>query len=74
MKILKEDVKVSEISYKSLTTDCMFIHLQDGQVDIVRSSSMVEIFDSYHDNGKKVVKIEHSGGCRNPKFQQPSLE
>jgi len=74
VKILKEDVKVSEINYKSLTTDCMFVHLQDGQVDIARSSSMVEIFDTYHDSGKKVVKIEHSGGCRNPKFQQPSLQ
>lgn len=74
MKILKEDVETSEINYKSLTTDCMFVHLDDGQIDIVRSTSKVEVFDHYYDSGKKVVRIEHSGGCRNPKFQEPSIE
>lgn len=72
-KLLKEDVNPKEISLSDLTTDCLFVHLADGTVDIVRSPQMVKAFDMYHDAGKKVVKIEVSGGRLNPKTQDPNV-
>lgn len=72
-KILKEDVDKSEIHPKDLTTDCFFVHRKDGQVDIARAGKMVEVFDTYHDFGILLSKIEYAGGRRNPKFQEPQL-
>lgn len=69
-RIVAQDVQLWEVDPKKLTTDCYTIIRKDGIVDIVRGK-MVRIFDHYHDLGIRLQKIEHSGGCRNPKFQEP---
>ena len=74
IQVLKEDITISEINPSDLTTDCMFVYMRDGTIDVVRAQSMVKIFDEYHDNKKRVVKIDFSGGRLNPKTQTPRLE
>ena len=71
--VLKEDVIIEDIPKKNLTSDCHFVHTSDGVIDVVRGQSMVRIFDYYHDKGKRVVKIEYSGGQLNPKLQEPTI-
>jgi hypothetical protein len=73
VKIVKEDVIREEISLSDLTTDCMFVYLEDGQIDVVRAQSMVKIFDEYYDAKKKITKIDFSGGRLNPKITNPKL-
>ena len=74
IQIIKEDVIVSEVDLGDLTTDCMFVHLDDGKIDVVRAQAMVKIFDEYYDSGKRITKIDFSGGRLNPKTQTPRLE
>ncbi len=74
IQILKEDVTVSDVNLADLTTDCMFVHLEDGKVDVVRAQAMVKIFDEYYDAGKRITRIDFSGGRLNPKTQTPRLE
>ena len=73
VSILKEDVIQKDILSKQMTTDCHFVHRENGTVDVVRGESMVKIFDHYHDKKIKITKIEVSGGQLNPKMQEPSL-
>ena len=72
--VIKENVTVSEINLADLTTDCLFVHLEDGTTDIVRSYSRVKIFDEYYDAGKRITRMDFSGGRLNPKTQNPRLE
>jgi len=74
IQIIKEDVTVSEVDLADLTTDCMFVHMESGKIDVVRAQSMVKIFDEYYDAGKKITRIDFSGGRLNPKTQTPRLE
>lgn len=73
MQVLREDVDLATINTKTLTNDCKFVRRVDGTVDLVRSYSSVKVFDYYWDRCVKIVKIWHSGGTRNPKFQQPEF-
>lgn len=73
IKIVQTDVDRSAINLSDLTTDCMFVTMEDGKVDIVRAQAMVKVFDEYHDAGKKVVSIEFSGGRLNPKICEPKI-
>lgn len=73
MQILKEDVDVTAIQSNGLTNDCKFVHREDGTIDLVRGYSSVRIFDTYWDKGLKITKIEHAGGSKNPKCQQPEF-
>ena len=52
----------------------MFVHMENGKVDVVRAQANVKIFDEYHDAGKKITRIDFSGGRLNPKTQTPRLE
>jgi len=72
-RILKEQASPGDIHPRQLTNDCYYVHRVDGQVDIARAGKMVEVFDVYHDLGILLRRIEHSGGRRNPKFQEPEL-
>ena len=74
IQIIKEDVTISDVNLADLTTDCMFVHLEGGKVDVVRAQAMVKIFDEYYDAGKKIKRIDFSGGRLNPKTQTPRLE
>jgi hypothetical protein len=73
MQILKEDVDLALMNVKTLTNDCKFVRRTTGEIDLVRGYSSVKIFDYYWDKGIKILKIWHSGGTRNPKFQQPEF-
>ena len=73
MLILKEDVDLADLNVKLLTNDCKFVRRTTGEIDLVRGYSSVKIFDYYWDRGIKILKIWHSGGTRNPKFQQPEF-
>jgi hypothetical protein len=73
MIILKEDVDLANLNVKNLTNDCKFVRRASGEIDLVREYNSVRIFDHYWDRGIKILKIWHSGGTRNPKFQQPEF-
>jgi hypothetical protein len=73
MQILREDVDLAMVDPKKLTNDCKFVRRASGEIDLVRSYSSVKIFDYYWDRGIKILRIWHSGGTRNPKFQEPEL-
>jgi len=73
MLILKEDIDLANIEVRNLTNDCKFVRRANGDIDLVREYSSVRIFDHYWDRGIKILKIWHSGGTRNPKFQQPEF-
>ena len=73
VKVLKEDIVTSDVLKKEMTSDCHFVHLDNGSIDIARGHSMVKIFDYYHDKGKKVTCIEVAGGQLNPKLQEPII-
>ncbi len=70
--ILKEDVKVDDFKCSQLTTDCYFVHHEDGKVDLARGG-MVAIFDDYHDKKIKLSQIVLAGGNRNPKNSEPEI-
>jgi ribulose kinase len=74
IKIIKEDVIPSDIPSKTLTSDCHFVTRICGQVDVVRGVGMVKIFDYYYDKGIKIKSIDVSGGQRNPKLMEPTLD
>ena len=71
-KVLKEDVDPSSISKNDLTSDCYFIYLDNGRVDLAKGG-MVPIFDDYHDRKLQITRIQQSGGTRNPKLFTPEL-
>ena len=48
--------------------------MEGGKIDVVRAQAMVKIFDEYYDAGKKITRIDFSGGRLNPKTQAPRLE
>jgi hypothetical protein len=73
MKVLKEDVDIAMLVPKQLTNDCKFVRRATGEIDLVRCYKAVRIFDYYWDRGIKILKIWHSGGTRNPKFQEPEF-
>jgi hypothetical protein len=72
-KILRENVDISSINPRDLTTDCYFVYRVDNQVDLARAAGLVHVFDTYHDIGIKLKRIKHAGGYRNPKFQEPQI-
>ena len=73
MQVLREDVDLSSLNIKTLTNDCKFVRRANSNIDLVREYSTVRIFDHYWDRGIKILKIWHSGGARNPKFQEPEF-
>jgi hypothetical protein len=73
MTLLREDVDLASLDPKKLTNDCKFVRRANGNIDLVREYSSVRVFDYYWDRGIKILKIWHSGGTRNPKFQEPEF-
>ena len=73
MKVLKEDIDISSINPRNLTTDCKFVKRETGEVDIVSAKAVVHVFDYYWDKGIKITRIWHALGIRNPKFQEPEV-
>ena len=73
VSIIKEGVTLEDVKSRDLTTDCHFVHREDGGIDIVRGETMVKIFDVYHDKKVKITRIEVSGGTLNPKLSEPRI-
>jgi hypothetical protein len=73
MQILREDIDLADINPRNLTNDCKLVRRATGEIDLVRGYSSVKIFDYYWDRGIAILRIWHSGGTRNPKFQQPEF-
>jgi hypothetical protein len=73
MQILREDVDLSTLNPRNLTNDCKFVRRDTGEIDLVREYNSVRVFDYYWDRGIGILRIWHSGGTRNPKFQQPEF-
>ena len=73
MKVLKEDVEISEVNPRNLTTDCKFVQRTSGEIDLVRAKAAVHVFDYYWDRDIKITRIWHTQGTRNPKFQEPEI-
>ncbi len=71
-KVLKEDIDPSSYKKSDLTTDCYFVYLSDGRVDLAKGG-MVPIFDDYHDRKLTISRIQIAGGSRNPKLSQPEV-
>ena len=74
IKIVKEGVDKDDINLSDLTSDCMWVTLESGQIDIVQAQQKVQIFDEYYDAGKKIISIDYTGGRLNPKLTKPRLE
>jgi len=74
IKIVKEGVDKDNISLSDLTSDCMWVTLESGRIDIVQAQQMVQIFNEYYDEGKMITSIEYTGGRLNPKLTQPRVE
>lgn len=73
IKILKQDIDPKDFKAGDLTTDCMYVCMDDGTIDLVRAQAMVKVFDEYHDAGKRIVRIYLSGGNLNPKLSEPKV-
>jgi hypothetical protein len=73
MQILREDVDLATLNPRNLTNDCKFVRRDTGEIDLVREYNSVRVFDYYWDRGIRILRIWHSGGTRNPKFQQPEF-
>ncbi len=71
-KVLKEDVDPASYKSSDLTTDCYYVYLSDGRIDLAKGG-MVPIFDDYHDRKLKITRIQQSGGTRNPKLFTPEV-
>ena len=73
IRVIAQDVLLSEINPKNLTTDCYVVIRKDGVIDVIKARRMVDIFDHYYDLGILLKSIDFSGGRRNPKFQEPDF-
>lgn len=77
VNIVGEMVEIDQLDLSRLTTDCHGV-AYTGETnlvytDVVRSHTMVDIFDLYHDDGKTVHKIWVLGGKLSPKLASPEL-
>ena len=70
--LLKEGVDPSEFKSSDLTTDCYFVHLEDGSIDLARGST-VGIFDMLYDKKKIITRLELANGSLNPKLRKPNI-
>jgi hypothetical protein len=78
VKIVGEKVEIDKIDLSKLTTDCHGVEyvLKESPIaytDVARGHTMVDIFDLYHDDGKKVSRIWVLGGRLSPKLGTPEI-
>lgn len=70
--ILKEDVDPSDYKSSDLTTDCYYVYLEDGSINLARGST-VGIFDMFYDKKKTITRIQLANGSLNPKLNKPNI-
>ena len=77
VKVVGEKIEINKVDLSKLTVDCHGVEYTTEQnmvyVDIVRSYTMVDIFDLYHDNKKTISKIWVLGGKLSPKLAEPEI-
>ena len=77
VNVVSEQVEIDLVDISKLTTDCHGVEYlsESGLVftDVVRSHTMVDIFDLYHDSKKTVKRIWVLGGKLNPKLSSPEI-
>jgi hypothetical protein len=73
IRVIAQDVHLSDIEPKNLTNDCYVVVRKDGVIDVIKARRMVDIFDHYYDLGILLKSIDFSGGRRNPKLQEPEM-
>ena len=78
VKIVGEMVEIPSLDLSKLTTDCHGVEYVSEEnltvyTDVARGHTMVDIFDLYHDDGKKVSRIWVLGGRLSPKLGTPEI-
>ncbi len=78
VKIVGEMVEIPSLDLSKLTTDCHGVEYVSEEnltvcTDVARGHTMVDIFDLYHDAGKKVKRIWVIGGRLSPKLGTPEI-
>ena len=77
VRVVGEKIEVDKIDLSRLTVDCHGVeYISENNLvftDVVRSHTMVDIFDLYFDDGKKISKIWILGGKLNPKLTEPEI-
>ncbi len=78
VKVIGEMVEIPRLDLSRLTTDCHGVEYVSEEstvvyTDVARGHTMVDIFDLYHDDGKKVRRIWVLGGKLNPKLSAPEI-
>ena len=77
VRVVGEKIEINKVDLSKLTVDCHAVEYTTEQnmvyVDIVRSYTMVDIFDLYHDDKKRVSKIWVLGGKLNPKLAESEI-
>ena len=77
VKVVGEKIEIDKVDLSKLTVDCHGVEYTTEQdaiyVDIVRSYTMVDIFDLYHDDKKRVNRIWVLGGKLSPKLAEAEV-
>lgn len=77
VRIIGEKIEVDHVDLSRLTTDCHGVEYTAETnivfVDVVSAHCMADIFDLYHDDGKRVNKIWVLGGKLSPKLATPEI-
>tara|TARA_Y100000389_G_scaffold204013_1_gene254519 strand:+ start:6028 stop:6291 length:264 start_codon:yes stop_codon:yes gene_type:complete len=78
VKVIGEMVEIPRLDLSKLTTDCHGVEYISEEstvvyTDVARGHTMVDIFDLYHDDGKKVRRIWVLGGKLSPKLGTPEI-
>jgi hypothetical protein len=78
VKIVGVMVEIPSLDLSKLTTDCHGVEYVSEEnltvcTDVARGHTMVDIFDLYHDAGKKVKRIWVIGGRLSPKLGTPEI-
>ena len=77
VKVIGEKVEIDKIDLSRLTVDCHGVEYTTEQnlvfTDVVRSYTMVDIFDLYHDDRKQISKIWVLGGKLSPKLAEAEI-
>lgn len=77
-EIIKERTVKNSHKVTELTSDCWYvIYINDKDeilTDLVKSSTMSEVFDYYYDKGVTVKEIVLARGHLNPKMHKPKIK
>lgn len=77
-EILKERTIKNSHKVTELTSDCWYVTYLNSKdeilTDLVKSSTMGEVFDHYYDKGVLTKEIILARGHLNPKIHKPKIK